>query len=183
MSITASRKISMVNKDWVVSRKSVINGWWRQKQKTFYRVTLVYFVPLYQFQSLTHILISLLSIKCASNKDDWVQGIGTGWSTNVPNFDPRQLVQLIRSMLQDEEITDAQLVGGVNFGQLIGCFRNRFAEDSRNWQINKFKQQKSAIEGVMNELGKAANVRLKTIKKRQYHKVYFWVFPSEKNKI
>ncbi len=30
------------------------------------------------------------------------EGIGTGWSTKVPNFDPRQIVAALRRMLNDE---------------------------------------------------------------------------------
>lgn len=31
------------------------------------------------------------------------EGIGTGWSTNVPNFNPRQIVSLIYKKLEDNE--------------------------------------------------------------------------------
>lgn len=31
------------------------------------------------------------------------EGIGTGWSTKVPNYDPRQLVANIRRMINDED--------------------------------------------------------------------------------
>lgn len=30
-------------------------------------------------------------------------GIGTGWSTNVPNFDTREIVDNMRRMMRDEE--------------------------------------------------------------------------------
>ncbi len=31
-------------------------------------------------------------------------GIGTGWSSNVPNYNPRDLMQQIRRMLKGEEM-------------------------------------------------------------------------------
>ena len=30
-------------------------------------------------------------------------GIGTGWSTNVPNYNPREIVENIRRMIKGED--------------------------------------------------------------------------------
>lgn len=32
------------------------------------------------------------------------EGIGTGWSTKVPNYNPRELVANVRRMIADEPI-------------------------------------------------------------------------------
>ncbi|CAJ0901869.1 11930_t:CDS:2, partial [Entrophospora sp. SA101] len=33
-----------------------------------------------------------------------VDGIGTGWSTNIPNFNPKDIIQNLRRMINDEEL-------------------------------------------------------------------------------
>lgn len=31
------------------------------------------------------------------------EGIGTGWSTTIPNYNPRELVELIKKRLRDKK--------------------------------------------------------------------------------
>ncbi len=34
------------------------------------------------------------------------EGIGTGWSTSIPNFNPRDIVANLRRMLEGEELVE-----------------------------------------------------------------------------
>jgi hypothetical protein len=54
-------------------------------------------------------------------------GIGTGWMTKIPNYNPREIVKNLKRMLNDEEpepmvmVTDCCSVRAVGNRLIAGC--------------------------------------------------------------
>lgn len=48
------------------------------------------------------------------------EGIGTGWMTKIPNHNPRQIVEILKSMLQGEE--PVRMVCSIKFTDIINKY-------------------------------------------------------------
>ncbi|CAE7424251.1 TOP2, partial [Symbiodinium microadriaticum] len=77
------------------------------------------------------------------------EGIGTGWSTSVPSYDPRQIIANIRSMIAGEDVENTMQPWYRGFS---GEIRAKTGKDSNNYTVSGIIEQTDDCTIVISEL-------------------------------